>query len=105
MSYTPWANGTIERHNRECFKISRTILSKSGPSWNLKRWPKIVPLVQYSLNTAESKSLENMYLIKVFTDRRPKSAVDLLAFSGHIFEEVKISVISADWLKTCTNKL
>ena len=45
MSYSAWANGGIERHNRECFKISRTVLGESGPDWSLNRWPDIVPLV------------------------------------------------------------
>ena len=36
-SYSPWANGGIERHNRECFKNFRTVMGESGPDWSLNR--------------------------------------------------------------------
>jgi hypothetical protein len=95
MSYSPWANGGIERHNRECFKIFRTVLGESGPEWSLNRWPDIVPLVQYSLNTTECTTLGDMSPFEVFTGRKPKATTDLLAFSGHNFKSIKAKAVSS----------
>jgi hypothetical protein len=94
MSYSPWANGGIERHNRDCFKFFCTVLGESGPDWSLNRWPDIVPLVQYSLNTTECSTLGNMSPFEVFTGRKSKSTTDLLAFSGHSFSSTKAITVS-----------
>jgi hypothetical protein len=105
ISYSPWENGGIERHNRECFKIFRTILGESGPAWNFRRWPEIVPLVQYSLHTTECTTLCNLTPLEVFTGRKPKSTVDLMAFSGHEFGSIDTAIVSSKAISKHINEL
>jgi len=88
QAYTPWSTGAVERHNRECLKIFRAILSESGPKWNLGRWPELCPQVQFALNTTHSDVL-GCSPLEAFTGRKPKSPIDLLAFHGHVFKEIE----------------
>ena len=99
LPYTPWTNGSIERHNREILHVFRTILSQSGPSWGLERWPELCPLVQYTLNTTPCETLGGISPLEAFCGRRPKSTIDLLAFNGYDLPEIDTCKIPIDRIK------
>ena len=92
MSYTPWANGGVERHMREILKVFRAILSELGPRWTFHRWPELVPQLQYVLNTTNNISL-GCSPIEACTGQKPRSVTDLLAFTGDTFKEVETTSI------------
>ena len=54
-AYVPWANGTVERANRDILFVTRALLSefRLQPS----NWPDILPMIQYSLNHTTSQRL------------------------------------------------
>ena len=46
LSYSPWSNVTIERHNYEYLKDSWTVQGELGPSMNLNQMLDTGPPVQ-----------------------------------------------------------
>ena len=98
LSYTPWSNGVIERQNKEILKVLRAIMSESGPKWTLERWPELVTLLQYALNTTRCETL-GMSPLEAFCGRRPKTTVDLLAFHGHDFKSIETTTIPVDRIR------
>lgn len=66
---------------------------------SLNQWPDIVSLVQYSLNTTECPTLGNLSPIEVFSGRKPRSTIDLFAFTGHTFNEIKNTTITSSVVK------
>jgi len=46
VAYAPWANGTVERVNKEVVAVLRSLNSQ----WNLRKqdWPYLIPVVKYA---------------------------------------------------------
>ena len=63
-AYVPWANGTVERVNRDLLFVVRALLSefRLQPA----EWTAILPLVQMSLNHTPARRLGGLAPITVF---------------------------------------
>jgi transposase InsO family protein len=70
-AYCPWANGTVERVNRDILSVLRTLASEMGMP--LDSWPLLIPLVQFVLNQTATTDLENLAPIQVFLGMEPTS--------------------------------
>lgn len=68
-AYCPWANGTIERVNRDLGTLFRSILAEF--KLPLEHWPQVLPIVQYVLNQTPTDSLHGYSAIQIFMGREP----------------------------------
>ena len=70
-AYCPWANGTVERANRDLSSIFKCILGEF--KMPLDQWPLVLPVVQFVLNNTQQESLSGLAPIQVFMGREPSS--------------------------------
>ena len=64
VAYSPWANGSVERGNREILGLLRILLMEMGyPSWH---WPYLLPAIQDMVASHKQVSLANECPRKVF---------------------------------------
>lgn len=68
-AYCPWANGSVERVNRELGTLFRTILAEFKMPF--EHWPQVLPLLQYILNQTPVDSLSGLAPIQVAMGREP----------------------------------
>lgn len=68
-TYTPWANGTVERVCREVIRVTRALCSE----WKLdvKDWPAVIEAVQSILNYASPRRLGKSILPETDVYRAP----------------------------------
>ena len=79
-AYCPWANGTVERVNKDILVVLKSLLSefRLAPT----EWPRLVNLIQMVLNNTPSNALGGLTPIQVFTGQQPSSPLDaIMAFS------------------------
>lgn len=72
-TYCPWANGVIERANRDITDIFRCILGEFNMP--IRHWPLILPIIQYIMNQSPVASLNGLAPIQVFMGREPTPAL------------------------------
>ena len=63
--YSPWANGGIERANKEMLRVLRVILLEN--KMEESQWPSLVPVVQAVLNHSPLDRLAGLAPVEVFT--------------------------------------
>jgi len=66
----PWANGTIERVNREVLRTIRALISEFKLPHT--KWIDLLPLIQLIINATPSKRLGNRSPMEVFLGRKPE---------------------------------
>ena len=64
-AYCPWANGTVERVNREIITLLQRLLIENR--LHTTAWPSLVPIVQSVLNHTPVESLDNLAPVTVFS--------------------------------------
>ncbi len=69
VAYSPWANGTIERCNREFLRVMRVILAQHKMSPTI--WPALLPSVQSVLNHSSSPRLGGLSPVEVMIGLPP----------------------------------
>lgn len=76
VAYAPWANGTVERVNREVLRTFRALTSE----WkvNIEDWPMIVPVVNGVINATPSKRLGGLSPVEAFAGIKPKHPLDAI---------------------------
>ena len=91
-AYCPWANGTVERVNKDILVVLKSLLSEFRlPA---TEWPRLVTLIQMVLNNTPSTALGNLAPIQVFTGQEPSSPLDAIMafnFKEH-FQSERIAV-------------
>lgn len=80
-AYSPWANGTIERANRDILSSMRALASEYGfqlgsGSADIDRWPSLVPVIVHSINASPSERLGNLSPSEVFSGVRMSTPLD-----------------------------
>jgi transposase InsO family protein len=80
-AYCPWANGTVERVNRDILTIMKSLLSEFKKL--KKEWPDVVPLIQYTINHSSSARLSNESPVTVFTGQPASSPLDFIHSPGN----------------------
>ena len=68
-AYCAWANGPVERVNRELTALFRVILAEFKLPF--ESWPTVLPVVQYILNQTPTESLAGYAPIQLFIGREP----------------------------------
>lgn len=79
--YCPWANGSAERMVQEVLRALRKLISEF--QMNLRDWPSLLPMVQFSLNHFPRKQLGRRSPIEVAMGRKPSSPVSMVFRRGH----------------------
>lgn len=80
LVYTPQANGTVERVNRDLIGTVIALLSELGLS--SRDWPTVLDLAVVAHNNAPSRQLMNLTPTQVFTGRDGIVAADLVRVSA-----------------------
>ncbi len=76
VAYSPWANGTVERVNREVLATMRALMSQFGIA--AENWRDMLPSVNAVLNATPSRRLGMKTPMEVFLGRPPLSVFDLV---------------------------
>ena len=69
-----WANGTVERANREALRVFRTLLAEA--TLPHERWPELVPVVQATLNATSSVGRGNRSPFEIMFGEQPPHPLD-----------------------------
>ena len=72
----PWANGSVERVNRDIIALSRTYLNER--KWGAERWPETLPLIQFTLNQTPSASLGGKAPVEIMCGLQTTRPLDVL---------------------------
>ena len=72
--YAPWANGYVERVNREILRVLRALISENMMS--LEDWPFLVTIVQSVINQTPTERLGNHSPVQVMTGLIPDHVLD-----------------------------
>lgn len=75
--YASWANGSVERVNREVLAVLRSLISENQMAW--EEWPRLVPAVLHALNSTPTRHNGGHSAIEVATGRVPLHALDSTA--------------------------
>ena len=70
-AYCPWANGPVERPNRDLGTLFRILLAEFKLPF--EQWPQILPVVQYVMNQTPTESLHGYAAIEMFMAREPST--------------------------------
>lgn len=73
-AYSPWANGTVERANRDILSCLRALCVEFR--LELDQWPSLIPLVVSSMNFSPSSRLDGLSPVEVFLGIKPTSPLD-----------------------------
>jgi hypothetical protein len=87
-----WANGTIERANRECLRAFRALMSENR--MNQDKWPDLVAAIQMILNQSSSPRLGGASPLEVMTGIPSTHPLDTVAFLDAA--EIQVGVLSTD---------
>ena len=83
--YCPWANGSVERANRDILKVFRVMLSEYRMDVN--RWSELISLVQFSLNNLPRRNLAMHAPITVMTGLPKMSPLEDLFKKSEFYGE------------------
>jgi transposase InsO family protein len=75
-AYSPWANGSVERCNRELLRVMRAMLSENKMAE--EHWPELLVIVQGVLNQTVSDRLGNRAPIEVMTGLKVMKPLDTI---------------------------
>lgn len=73
-AYCPWANGTVERVNRDLLSVLRALRQEAKKAAN--EWPDLIPVVQFVLNHTAVESLGNKAPVEIHNGAQPSSALE-----------------------------
>jgi hypothetical protein len=93
-AYSPWANGIVERVNRELVRLWKVLMGEVGLP--MEEWATIRPLVQAIINRSPSAVLDGLCPAEVQFARKPPHPLDTIAFSS-LAEETKSAAEDVDW--------
>jgi IS30 family transposase len=92
--YSPWANGSVERANKETVVIFQAILSETG--LDMEQWPYLIPTVVDVMNSSIVASLGDLTPRELMTMLKPTNVVtSLLQPSWKKLIQVKIPTTKA----------
>ena len=74
--HSPWANGGVERVNREVLKLTRALLSENAMPDD--QWAYLLVAIQSSLNTARTRRLASASAIEVCTGNAQPHPLDTI---------------------------
>ncbi len=75
-AYSPWANGSVERLDRDILSVLRTILNEQRLPFDL--WPYLLPVVQDVLNSARVDSLGHRCPEEIFMHLAPSRPASVI---------------------------
>ena len=78
--YAPWANGVIERVNRELLRLWRVLLSETA--LEEAKWRTLRPLVQAIINRTANAAFDGLSPVEVHLARRVAIPLDTVAHAG-----------------------
>ena len=81
VAHCPWSNGSVEVVGFDLVYTLRCLLSEF--EMLVTEWPKVLPLLQYTINHRPRKCLGDRCPIEVMTGRAPDMALDLVLWTGH----------------------
>ena len=79
-AYAPWANGVIERVNREIVKLWRVLMAEV--SLPAKQWATLRPLVQAILNRTAGADFDGLSPAELHLARRLEIPLDTVTFNA-----------------------
>ncbi len=82
IAYTPQANGSVERINKEIKSLIRALCSEYRIG--IEKWTDILPLVQFILNNTGSKRLNDYCPLKIFTGLEPNNVLETILLDEKI---------------------
>lgn len=85
LAHCPWSNGSVEVVGYDLIYTLRCVLSEL--SLLVTDWPKVLALVQYTINHRPRKLLGDRTPIEVMTGRAPDQALDLVLWTGVKLED------------------
>ena len=83
--YAPWANGVIERVNREILRLWRVLIGKTA--LEEAKWCTLRPLVQAILNRTANAAFDGLSPVEIHLARRVAIPLDTVAYAGLSAEE------------------
>lgn len=95
LAYMHWLNGTPERKNKDVLQIMRMMCIDFN--MDVKEWPKLLPLVQFSLNHSPLRSLGGLAPVEVFTGLKCQSLVEDAFFEGCEIKQINEIVATDDY--------
>ena len=84
-AYAPWANGVIERVNREIVKLWRVLMAEV--SLADEKWATLRPLVQPVLNRTAGADFDGLSPSELHLARRVDTPLDTVTFNTLSVEE------------------
>ena len=83
--YAPWANGSIERVNREILRLWRVLLGETALVE--AKWRTLRPLVQAILNKTANASFDGLSPVEIHLARKVAIPLDTVVYAGLTEEE------------------
>ena len=76
----PWANGVIERVNREILRLWRVLLSETALAE--AKWRTLRPLVQAIINRTANAAFDGLTPVEIHLARKVAILLDTVAYAG-----------------------
>jgi hypothetical protein len=92
MTYTPQANGTVERVNRDMLQLMRAIALEKELAF-VDNWPFLLPIIMSNINSRPSKRLADYCPRTVFTNLPADKPLDVY-YNPH---DRHLSAVSIDF--------
>ena len=97
LAHCPWANGSIEVVGRALLRAIRVLLSEK--KLGLEKWEDVIPLINFGLSHINRPVLGGRTPLEVMTGRKPRSAVDLVLWSGKYLKDATSITAELDMVK------
>ena len=94
LPYCPWSNGTVERVNRDIKRLLQVLRSEFRVEE--KDWDRLIPLIQYVLNTQKYRSLGNMAPMQVISTIEPRDPLTFVLRRRSRMEESLVDRVDVD---------
>jgi len=92
--HCPWANGTVERANREILWVFRTLCDEN--ELNFDEWDYLLPFVQFIMNHRVLPGLGGRTPIEVNYGRAPKLPLQLSIWNGVFLKDANEMTVPVD---------
>lgn len=94
-AYSPTANGTVENVNRQLLRALRSLLSEF--KLETRQWPRLIPIVNATLNATPSARLGGFTHFRAFLGRDPVSSLHAVfnSASGAIIDSSSTDAVSS----------
>ncbi|GMG16970.1 unnamed protein product [Phytophthora fragariaefolia] len=93
-TYSPWINGSVERVNRDILQVLRVLILDYKV--NHRGWPRLIPIVQASLNHTAVPSLASKTPGELFTGLQPTSPLQAVFLGPDVTPSVQPARTSAE---------